>query len=115
MTELSRNKLRLQRKKRIRSRISGTGKLPRLSVFRSLKGICAQVINDDNGTTLASAQLSEIKGRNDIAGARKTGNLIAQKCLKKKITRAVFDRAGYKYHGKVKALAEGAREGGLEF
>lgn len=115
MKKLSRNKLRLQRKRRITAKIKGTEERPRLSVFRSLKGIQVQVINDDKGKTLASASLKELKAKNDVNGARDLGKLIAKKSLGKKIESIVFDRGGYKYHGKVKALAEGAREGGLKF
>ncbi len=112
----SRNTLRLRRKKRVRSKISGTAKRPRLCVFRSLKNIYIQVIDDIKGKTLVSAKLSEIKkARNNISGAKELGNLAAEKCKEAKISEVVFDRGGYKYHGKVKALADGAREGGLKF
>jgi len=113
MKKESRNNLRLQRKKRIRAKVSGTLKAPRLCVFRSLKNIYAQVINDESGVVLASAKLGE-KAKNDLAGAKKVGMEIAKKCLEKKIEKVVFDRSGYKYHGKTKALADGAREGGLK-
>ncbi|MCX6763809.1 MAG: 50S ribosomal protein L18 [Candidatus Moranbacteria bacterium] len=113
--KLSRNKLRMHRKLRIRAKISGTGKLPRLSVFRSLKGIYVQVIDDNKKTTIVSARLKDIKAKNNIAGANGLGKTIAKKCMDKKISAVVFDRSGYKYHGKIKALAEGAREGGLKF
>ncbi|HCP08399.1 MAG TPA: 50S ribosomal protein L18 [Candidatus Moranbacteria bacterium] len=115
MTKISRNKLRVQRTKRIRAKISGTAEIPRLSVFRSLKGLQVQVINDAKGTTLVSAGLNEAKGKNTVEGAKKVGELVAKKCLEKKITQVAFDRSGYKYHGKVKAVADGAREGGLKF
>jgi large subunit ribosomal protein L18 len=111
----SRNNLRLQRKRRIRAKVIGTAEIPRLAVFRSLLGFQAQVINDEKGVTLVSADLKEAKAKNNIEGAKKVGTLIAKKCADKKITAVVFDRAGYKYHGKVKAAAEGAREGGLKF
>jgi len=116
MDKVSRNNLRLHRKRRIEAKIRGTAKRPRLSVFRSLKSIYAQVINDENGKTLVSASLQEIKKtKNDISGAKEIGKLIAKKCLEKKISEVVFDRSGYKYHGKVKAVADGAREGRLKF
>ena len=115
MNKISRNNLRLQRKKRIRAKIEGTESTPRLGVFRSLLGIYVQAIDDKSGKVLAAASLGEIRGKNDVSGAGKVGELIAKKCLEKKITQAVFDRSGYKYHGKVKALAEGARKGGLKF
>lgn len=112
----SRNNLRLWRKKRVRAKISGTAKHPRLCVFRSLENIYIQAIDDAKGKTLVSARLSEIKKtKNDITGAKELGKLIARKCKEAKITEVVFDRGGYKYHGKVKAVAEGAREGGLKF
>ncbi|MDR3583589.1 MAG: 50S ribosomal protein L18 [Candidatus Pacebacteria bacterium] len=112
----SRNKLRLHRKRRVRAKVSGTPERPRLAVFRSLKNISAQVIDDTKGVTLATVQAKEIKAsKNDIAGAKAAGEALAKKCLEKKISEVVFDRSGYKYHGKVKALAEGAREGGLKF
>jgi len=114
MNKLSKNKLRLQRRRKIRAKISGNAKIPRLCVFRSLKGISAQVINDDKGLTLVSAKIGG-KIKNDIQGAKKVGEEIAKKCLENKIKEIVFDRSGYKYHGKVKALAEGAREGGIKF
>lgn len=111
----SRNKLRLHRKRRIRAKVFGTAKRPRLAVFRSLKNIYVQIIDDEKGATLVAANLSEIKGKNNLESAGKIGELIAKKCQEKKITEIVFDRSGYKYHGKVKALAEGARKGGLKF
>jgi large subunit ribosomal protein L18 len=114
--KISRNNLRLQRKKRIRAKVSGTAVVPRMAVFRSLRGIQIQVVNDENGTTLVSADLKEIaKSKNTVDGAKKVGELVAKKCLTKKISQVVFDRAGYKYHGKIKAVADGAREGGLKF
>lgn len=116
MAKVSRNKLRLHRKRRISSKIRGTSIKPRVCVFRSLKSLYAQVIDDENGKTLVSTGLREIKKtKNDISGAKEIGKLIAKKCLEKKISEAVFDRSGYKYHGKVKAVADGAREGGLKF
>lgn len=111
-------KSRIERHRRVRAKISGTGKRPRLSVFRSLKGIYAQIIDDTEGKTLASAKLSDVPAKarkNNIAGAREVGKIIAAKCVKIKLTSVLFDRGGYKYDGKVKALAEGAREGGLKF
>lgn len=109
------NKLRLQRKRRIRAKVNGTAAIPRLAIFRSLKSISVQVIDDVKGSTLVCARLEETKAKNDIEGAKKVGALAAKKCLEKKIQSIVFDRAGYKYHGKVKAVADGAREGGLKF
>lgn len=115
MKNLSRNKSRLQRKRRIRAKVRGTEAVPRLAVFKSLKGIWAQVIDDQIGKTLFSVSSKSTKIKNDLAGAKKIGIALAEKCTEKKIEKIVFDRAGYKYHGKVKALAEGAREGGLKF
>lgn len=112
----TRNLKRIHRKRRITAKISGTAKRPRLSVFRSLKNIYIQLIDDTKGKTLVSARLSEIKKvKNDASGAKELGELIAKKCKEVKISEVVFDRGGYKYHGKVKALADGAREGGLKF
>jgi large subunit ribosomal protein L18 len=111
----SRNKLRLQRKRRISAKIKGTSKRPRLCIFKSLKGIYVQVIDDAKSITLAHTNLKKAKVKNDIAGAKKVGEMIAGKCKELKISKVVFDRSGYKYHGKIKALAEGAREGGLKF
>lgn len=112
---------RLKRKKRVRGRIKGTPERPRLSVFRSLKHIYAQVILDTEGRTLAHASTlspelhGAVKNTGNVEAARKVGELIAKKCLEKGIIKVVFDRDGYKYHGRVKALAEGARAGGLQF
>ncbi len=116
MKKPSNNSSRLQRKRRVRAKISGSSERPRLSVFKSLKSIYAQAIDDTTGKTLASAKLSEIKkSANTIEGAKEVGKLIAEKCLALKIETVTFDRSGYQYHGRVKALAEGAREGGLKF
>lgn len=112
---MSRNQLRIHRRRRVRAKIFGTAKRPRLSIFRSNKSIYVQLVDDVKGKTLASARLAEIKkAKNNIEGAKELGKLIAKKCKEAKITEVVFDRGGYKYHGKVKALAEGAREGGLK-
>lgn len=115
MKQLSRNNLRLQRKRRIRAKVKGTAEVPRLAVFKGLKHISVQAINDVASKTLFSVSNKEIKAKNDIGGAKKVGEAIAKKCLEKKISKAVFDRGGYKYHGKIKALADGAREAGLKF
>lgn len=103
------------RKKRIRGKISGTESRPRICVFRSNKEIYVQVIDDISGKTFFSANLKEAKAKNNVEGALKLGKLIAKKCKEGKIQEVVFDRCGYKYHGKVKSLADGAREGGLKF
>lgn len=116
MTKLSKNDSRLKRKKRVRAKVSGDAQRPRLAVFKSLRGIYVQIIDDNAGKTLAAARLAEIKSaKNTVEGAKEVGKLIAKKCKNAKIEEVVFDRAGYKYHGKVKALAEGAREEGLRF
>jgi len=126
---LPKQQKRLRRHKRIRSKVKGTHNVPRLCVFRSNKHIYAQLIDDLKGNVLVAASDLELnqkkisqsgeKGKKNLKGkvalSYEVGKLIAQKALKKKIKRIVFDRAGYKYHGRVKALAEGAREGGLIF
>lgn len=112
------NKLRTARHKRVRAKISGTPERPRLNVFRSTKHIYAQIIDDVNGVTLASASSLSKDFDGDggnVEGAKKVGELIAKNAVAKGITEVVFDRGGYLYHGRVKNLAEGAREGGLKF
>ena len=112
------NAQRLKRHKRVRGKISGTPERPRLNVFRSETNIYAQVIDDVNGKTLVSAssldKAFEGSGSN-VAAAKKVGQMVAERCKAAGITSVVFDRGGYVYHGRVAALAEGAREGGLEF
>lgn len=112
------NKARLKRHKRVRKNISGTAERPRLNVFRSSKHIYAQIIDDVAGATLVSASTMD-KEFNEYGGnvdaAKKIGELIAKRAIEKNIKSVVFDRGGYVYHGRVAALAEGAREGGLEF
>ncbi|TSC58712.1 MAG: large subunit ribosomal protein L18 [Candidatus Peregrinibacteria bacterium Greene0416_19] len=107
--------LRQARKRRIRARIQGTAERPRLSVFRSLKRMSVQLIDDAAGRTLAAATTAEAKATLTKEGAKKLGVLIAQKAKAAGVTAVVFDRGGYKYHGRVKELAEAAREGGLQF
>ena len=112
------NAQRLKRHKRVRAKISGTPEMPRLNVFRSEANIYAQVIDDVNGVTLASASSLDkaIEGYGgNIAAATAVGQLVAERAKAKGIETVVFDRGGYLYHGRVKALAEGAREGGLKF
>lgn len=112
---------RLKRKKRVRSQVKGTSQRPRLNVFRSLKHLYAQAIEDTTGRTLASASTKspELKGTlrysGNVEAAKKVGELIAKKCLEKGIQKVVFDRNGYLYHGRIKALAEAARASGLIF
>ncbi|HQW65634.1 MAG: 50S ribosomal protein L18 [Gemmatimonadales bacterium] len=110
---------RYRRHLRVRLRVAGTAERPRLVVFRSLKHIYAQLVNDDLGqAVLGVSDTSEgiaIEGDGKIAKAKAVGQLLASKAKAAGITKVVFDRAGYQYHGRVKAVAEGAREGGLEF
>lgn len=112
---------RLHRKERIRKKLSGTTERPRLSVYKSLKHIHAQVVDDSSGRTLAYASTlsKELKGKLDDAdkkgAAKKVGTLIAEKCKGAKIEKVVFDRNGFPYHGRIASLADGAREGGLQF
>lgn len=117
MPRRSRNDGRILRHKRLRKRIHGTPERPRLAVFRSLKHISAQIIDDTTGTTLASASSLEkaLGARGNVEGARQIGAAIAKRALEKGIKQVVFDRGGVKYHGRVASLAEGAREAGLEF
>ncbi|MFA5184372.1 MAG: 50S ribosomal protein L18 [Patescibacteria group bacterium] len=117
MDKITAKNLRQERRHgRVRAKVSGTAARPRLSVYRSNTGMFLQLIDDASGQTLASATLKEVKAaENRIATSKELGKLIAQKAGAKKITKAVFDRGFYKYHGRVKAAAEGAREGGLEF
>jgi len=112
---INKNKSRLHRKRRIRAKVSGTAERPRLAVFRSLTKIEAQIIDDVKGMTLIESDSKKLKAKNDVKGAQTVGKDVAKKCLAKKITEVIFDRGGYKYHGKIKALADGAREGGLKF
>ena len=118
ITKPDSNKARLKRHARVRAKISGTPECPRLDVFRSAKHIYVQIIDDVNGVTLAAASTVEKDfgafGGNKEA-AKKVGEIIAKRALEKGIENVVFDRGGYVYHGRVKELAEGAREGGLKF
>lgn len=112
----SRNSTRLMRHKRVRKNLSGTAEMPRLNVFRSNSGIYAQIIDDTTGTTLVSSSSRELKLANggNIEAAKAVGKDVAEKCKKAKINKVVFDRGGYLYHGRVSALADAAREAGLE-
>jgi large subunit ribosomal protein L18 len=105
--------------KRIRAKVSGTGERPRLAVFRSIKHITVQIIDDSTGHTMAAASSTEVKkgmtGGGNITGAKAIGKLVAERAQEKGIKKVVFDRGGFLYHGRVKALAEAAREAGLEF
>jgi len=106
---------RIRRHKRIRAKVSGTQDKPRLSVFKSNKYIHAQVINDENNTTLAAISDRDIKGKTKVEKAKGAGMEIAKIAKVKKISKVVFDRGGFIFTGRVKAFAEGAREGGLRF
>ena len=106
---------RLKRRRRVRAKVTGSAERPRISVFRSNRGIFAQLIDDDTGRTLASVNWTEsdLRGLKPMEQANKAGQLLAERAKAAGVERAVFDRGGYQYHGRVKALAEGAREGGL--
>ena len=116
MSVLTKRQARMRRHRRIRGKVAGTAERPRLAVFRSNRGIFAQLVDDQSGRTLASASWSTVASsgsKTDQATA--VGKTLAQAAKKAKIERCVFDRGGYLYHGRVKALAEGAREEGLVF
>ncbi len=117
-TKVDSKKARLHRHKRVRAKVSGTPERPRLNVFRSSNHIYAQLIDDTKGVTLAAASTVE-KAFDGYGGnkdaARRVGKMIAERALEKGIDTVIFDRGGYLYHGRVKELAEGAREGGLKF
>lgn len=105
-----------RRIQRVRAKVTGTAKRPRLAVYRSLRYLSGQVINDETGNTVASVHQRELKGKGKpVELAAKLGSLLAEKAKKAGVEEVVFDRRSYKYHGKVKAFAEGAREGGLKF
>ena len=117
ISKQDKNVSRVRRHARVRAKISGTAEAPRLCVYRSNKNIEAQIIDDVKGVTLVASSSMSLKLENgsNVEAAAKVGKDIAQKALAKKIKKVVFDRSGYIYHGRVKALAEAAREAGLEF
>lgn len=121
ISKVNRNAIRLKRHKRVRGKVSGTPNAPRISVYRSVENIYAQLIDDVNGVTIcASSTLDKgikdaLAGKNKVEQAKIVGNDLAKKALAKNVTEAVFDRGGYLYTGRVQALADGAREGGLKF
>jgi large subunit ribosomal protein L18 len=121
ITKADRNEARKRRHLRVRKRVKGTMERPRLNVFRSNKHIYAQVIDDVNGRTLVSASTLDkelrdvITNGSNVEAARKVGELVAKRALEKGLTSVVFDRGGYLYHGRVQALADAAREAGLQF
>jgi large subunit ribosomal protein L18 len=108
---------RMRRRRRVRAKVHGTAERPRLSVFRSNRGVRAQLVDDDNGHTLASVSWTEpeLKDLKRPEQAKKAGELLAERAKKAGVETCLFDRGGYRYHGNVRALAEGAREGGLKF
>jgi len=115
MTVLTKPQARLKRRRRVRAKVSGTADRPRISVFRSNRGIFAQLVDDEAGHTLASVNWTEgeLRSLHGIDQARKAGELLAARAKAAGVDQAVFDRGGYQYHGRVKALAEAAREAGL--
>ena len=115
MTVLTKPARRLKRRRRVRARVRGSAERPRISVFRSNRGIAAQLVDDEAGRTLAAVQWTEadLRGLKPQEQCAKAGELLAQRAKAAGIERAVFDRGGYQYHGRVKAVAEGAREAGL--
>ena len=117
MTVLTQPARRLKRRRRVRAKVHGSAERPRISVFRSNRGVFAQLIDDDAGRTIASVQWTEAELRSlkPMEQATEAGKLLASRAKAAGIESAVFDRGGYQYHGRVKALAEGAREGGLKF
>jgi large subunit ribosomal protein L18 len=117
MTVLTKRQQRLRRRRRVRARVSGTAERPRLSVYRSNRGIFAQLIDDRKGHTVAAVNWiePELRKLSAEAQAKRAGELLAERAKAAGVESCVFDRGGYQYHGRVKALAEGAREGGLVF
>jgi large subunit ribosomal protein L18 len=116
MTVLTKPQTRLKRRRRVRAKVTGTAERPRISVFRSNRGIHAQLVDDLAGRTVAAVSWteSELRGLKPMEQAGKAGELLAQRAKAAGIESAVFDRGGYQYHGKVKAFADGVREGGLK-
>ena len=117
MTVLTAPARRLKRRRRVRAKVRGSAERPRISVFRSNRGLLAQLIDDDSGRTLASVSWTEpdLRSLGRMEQATRLGELLAQRATEAGVSEAVFDRGGYQYHGRVRALAEGAREGGLRF
>src|SRR3990172_13126838 len=121
MSESNTREARKRRHKRVRKKVTGTGERPRLAVFRSLSHIYAQVVDDLKGHTLAAASTKDAEIRDSLAGKKKSeragvvGQLLAKRAKEKGVTQVTFDRGGFRYQGRVKALADGARKGGLKF
>ena len=115
ITQTKRNEIRKRIHSRIRRKLTGSTDRPRLNVYRSLNHIYAQVIDDATGVTLASASTIKLKTGGNVAAAKEVGTEIAKKAVEKGVKKVVFDRGGFLYHGRIKALADAAREAGLEF
>src|SRR3954452_20747998 len=115
MTVVTKPQARLRRRRRVRAKVVGTAERPRISVFRSNRGISAQLVDDLSGRTLAAAEWTEFRGAAKADQAAQVGKALAERAKSAGVESAVFDRGGYQYHGRVKALAEAAREGGLAF
>jgi large subunit ribosomal protein L18 len=117
MTVKTKQASRLKRRRRVRAKVRGSAERPRVSVFRSNRGISAQLIDDDAGRTLAAVNWteSELRSLKPVEQAKRAGELLAERAKAAGVETVVFDRGGYQFHGRVKALAEGAREGGLAF
>ena len=117
MTVLTKERRRLKRRRRVRAKVHGSAERPRVSVFRSNRGVFAQVIDDEGGRTLASVAWTEpeLRSMKPMEQAKRAGELLAQRASAAGVGAVVFDRGGYQYHGRVRALAEGAREAGLRF
>jgi large subunit ribosomal protein L18 len=117
MTVLTKQQQRLRRRRRVRAKARGSADRPRLSVYRSNRGVFAQLIDDDSGRTVAAVNWTEpdLRGLSRIEQAKRAGETLAKRASEAGVEACVFDRGGYRYHGRVRALAEGAREGGLRF
>jgi large subunit ribosomal protein L18 len=117
MAVLTKPQQRLRRRRRVRARIRGTAERPRLSVYRSNRGVFAQLIDDESGRTLAAASWTEpeLRKLDSMEQAKRAGTLLAERAKAAGVETCVFDRGGYRFHGRVAAIAEGAREGGLKF
>jgi large subunit ribosomal protein L18 len=117
VTVLTKPQQRLRRRRRVRAKVSGTAERPRLSVFRSNRGVFAQLIDDRDARTLVAVAWTEsdLRGLEPMAQAKRAGELLAERAKQAGVDTCVFDRGGYRYHGRIRALAEGAREGGLSF
>jgi large subunit ribosomal protein L18 len=117
MTVLTKPQRRLRRRRRVRAKVRGSAERPRLSVYRSNRGVFAQLVDDDSGRTVAGASWTEdeLRKLGPVEQSKRAGVLLAERAKSAGVDACVFDRAGYRYHGRVRALAEGAREGGLKF